>query len=135
MQTRYFFEELSPDVFQVKEDGFFLLKFTRSKLRVELEQFADRYGRSSKWIGSIVRLFNEKFPVQHNPSGRVDPVDQLHKENRYLAALRDRGLTVYKPLGVSELEMIEFMRSRGFVIEGNLQASPYMMGGALFSKN
>ena len=135
MPAKYAFEELSPDVFQIKEDGFFLLKFTRSKIRIELEEFAERYDRSSKWIGSIIRLFNERFPSPHKQSFRIDPVNLLRKEERYTKALRDRGYNVYKPSATPEEEMITFLRSRGLVVDGALSASPYMMCGALFGKN
>ena len=135
MQAKYSFEELSPDVFQIKEDGFFLLKFTRSKIRTELEEFAERYDRSSKWIGSIIRLFNERFPSPHRQSFRSDPLDLLHKEDRYTKALRERGYNVYKPSATPEDEMISFLRSRGLVVDGALSASPYMMPGGIFCKN
>ena len=135
MRARYSFDQVSEGVFEIKEDGFFLLKFTRNKIRFELEQYALRYDRSSKWVGSMVRLFTEKYGIPDTHHSKNTLYDDLRTEEKYVALLRERGLRVFRPSPVPEKEMIVFLRGRGFTIEGSLEATQYMMSGSQFSLN
>jgi len=135
MKPQYSIDQLSPDTFQINQDGFFLLKFTRKKMRLQLEEFAERYARSSKWIGAMVRMVNSKFPSTIQPHSDSHLYDDIRQADRFKKALQERGFRVFKTSGDTEEEMISFLRSRGFTVEGDLRASPYTIAGTAFSIN
>jgi hypothetical protein len=60
-KARYLFENLGSDVYELYEDGVFLFKFSRDSFRSDCESFAVKENRSSKWVGSILRLFQKRF--------------------------------------------------------------------------
>ena len=69
-KARYSFENLGSDVYELYEDGVFLFKFSRDSFRSDFEQYANLTFRSSNWIGSILRLFQKRFPAPFPVSKR-----------------------------------------------------------------
>jgi hypothetical protein len=122
-KAHYRLIQKSEGLFELYEDGKFLVKFTRGSFRSELEKL----NRSSNWIGSILRLFHNKYPLPSPFSVRSDLeriVDRL-KEEGLADYLRSKGLRVIKPLWVSDRELISFLESKGYVIEGLLDGVYY----------
>ena len=123
-KAHYRLIQKSEGLFELYEDGKFLVKFTRDTFRSELEKL----NRSSNWIGSILRLFHNKYPLP-SPSNvsRSDLerlVDRL-KEEGLADYLRSKGFRVIKPLWVSDREVISFLESKGYAIDGLLDGAYY----------
>jgi hypothetical protein len=57
MGLKYRILQVSPGVLELYEKESLLVKFTRETFREELECL----GRSSQWIGYILRLLNQKY--------------------------------------------------------------------------
>ena len=116
--ARYDFKEVKPDHFDLYEEGSFLCSFTRSTFRESLEHV----GRGSNWIGSILRLFNKKFPLpyQVRSSNSLERAVEVYGEAGFVDYLRGKGLRVVKPLGISDHMIIDFLESKGYLISGLL---------------
>jgi hypothetical protein len=115
-KARYDIVQLSDDLFEIFEDGISLVKFKRSNFRTSLEVL----NRSSNWIGSILRLYLKKYPPPRVHPIRTD-FDRLYDkigETGLVDYLRSKGLRVIKPLQFTDMDIIKFLESRGYVIEG-----------------
>jgi hypothetical protein len=113
--ARYNIVQLSDDLFEIFEDGISLVKFKRSNFRTSLEVL----NRSSNWIGSILRLYLKKYPPPRVHPIRTD-FDRLYDkigETGLVDYLRSKGLKVVKPLQFTDMDIIKFLESRGYVIE------------------
>ncbi|OHE56247.1 MAG: hypothetical protein A2Z47_09705 [Thermodesulfovibrio sp. RBG_19FT_COMBO_42_12] len=122
-KAHYRLIQKSEGLFELYEDGKFLVKFTRDTFRSELEKL----NRSSNWIGSILRLFHNKYPLPSPVIVRSDLerlVDRL-KEEGLADYLRAKGFRVIKPLWVSDRELISFLESKGYAIDGLLDGAYY----------
>jgi hypothetical protein len=92
-------------LYTIFEDGAFLASFTRQTFRDVLSQF----GRSSNWIGSILRLFLKKYPpppVIYHGIDLERAVDRLGADG-LAGYLRSKGFRVTKAIkNVSDEEII-----------------------------
>jgi hypothetical protein len=114
--ARYNIVQLTDDLFEIFEDGIYLVKFKRSNFRTSLEVL----NRSSNWTGSILRLYLKKYPPPRVHPIRTD-FDRLYDkigETGFVDYLRSKGLRVVKPLQFNDMDIIKFLESRGYVIEG-----------------
>ena len=110
---RYEFIALSPDRFELIEDGTSLVVFTRGTFRQSLTSL----GRSSQWIGSILRLFLKRYPPPVRPEAPKSPLERVVDrlgESGLADYLRSKGMKVVKPLNVSDWSVIEFLESKGY---------------------
>ena len=78
-------------------------------------------GRSSNWIGSILRIFLKKYPLPYpvRSESSLERAVEVYGESGFVEYLRGKGLRVVKPLGISDL-MIDFLESKGYIIAGLL---------------
>lgn len=115
MAAKYNFQALPNGVYELYEDNVFLLSFTQKTFRKQFESL----GRSSNWVGSMLRLFYKKYPLQW-PSTNLDGLAKSDYvlESEYIENLKARGFRIFKPSPASDNEMIEFLEKRGFLIEG-----------------
>jgi hypothetical protein len=93
------------------EDGVELVRFKRSDFRKAL----DSLDRGSNWVGSMLTIFNKKFPLKKTYDSRVSPSD--YDFPTLLTYMQDKGYRVYQPLPVSDIEIIVYLNSRGLVVE------------------
>ena len=131
---RYFFLPLSSDSsspdakFELYEDGNLLLAFNRKTFREDLRSLE----RGENWIGAILRLLSKKFPRRYSPptSQQLSLFDRLG-EDRLVEHLRSKGFRVVKNLKVPDKEIIDYLESKGYSIEGllndNLYRSSYLV--------
>jgi len=125
--SRYSFENLGNDVFELYESGVFLFKFTRSSFRSVCESFALEKNLSSKWVGSILRLFLKDFPSPLPVSKRNDSERLIvrYGESAMVEYLRSKGFHVSRVIDVSLRDLVGALESRGYVIEGLLNDCYY----------
>jgi len=116
--ARYYIRQVGPDRFDLHEDGVFLCSFVRSSFRESLTAL----GRSSNWIGSILRIFQKKFPRPYPVRSRnsLDRAVEVYGESGFVDYLRGKGFRVVKPLGISDRMIIDFLESKGYLIFGLL---------------
>lgn len=120
--AKYAFLPLSEDpsssdaVFELYEDGNFLVKFSRRSFRQSLE----RLGRSSQWIGSILRLLDKYYPRKYScPSQNRSLLDRMGEE-RLVDYLRSKGFRVFKNFEVSDKDIVRHLEQKGYFVEGLL---------------
>jgi len=114
----YDIKQISQDCFDLYEDGAFLCRFSRDTFRESVTAL----GRSSNWIGSILRIFQKRFPQPYSVRSRnsLERALEVYGESGFLDYLRGKGFRVVKPLGISERMIIDFLESKGYVISGLL---------------
>jgi hypothetical protein len=120
---RYKIVEKSNDIYELYEDGEFLVQFKRENLRQDL----CKLHRSSHWVGCILRLFRREYPLPPPTDTRSD-LERLidrYREEGLADYLRSKGFKVVRPLRVSDREIITFLESQGYEIEGLLNDSYY----------
>ena len=124
MGREYRILEVSQGVYELYEKGSLLAKFTQKTFREEL----DRLGRSSQWIGCILRQLNSKYPLACPPrfESALARVESIMREKGLADYLRSKGLRVVRQLkAVSDMEVIERLESLGYVIEGLVDGAYY----------
>lgn len=97
MGREYRILEVSQGVYELYEKESLLAKFTRKTFREEL----DRLGRSSQWIGCILRQLNQKYPLACPP--RFESLIARLVDYRRSRALR----VICQLKAVSDMETIE----------------------------
>jgi hypothetical protein len=114
----YDIKQVSEDYFDLYEDGAFLCKFSRDTFRVSVTAL----GRSSNWIGSILRIFQKRFPSPYRARSRnsLERAVEVYGESGFLDYLRGKGFRVVKPLGISDRMIIDFLESKGYFVSGLL---------------
>ena len=114
----YDIRQVSEDCFDLYEDGAFLCRFSRDTFRESLTAL----GRSSNWIGSILRILQKKFPLPYpvRSKNSLERAVEVYGESGFVDYLRGKGLRVVKPLGVPDEEIIDFLEAKGWVISGLL---------------
>jgi hypothetical protein len=125
--AKYFFLPLSEDpsspdaVFELYEDGNHLVTFSFKTFREDLRTV----GRGENWIGSILRLFLKKYPRKYScPSQNRSLLDRIGEE-RLVQYLRFKGFRVSKNLEVSDKDIVRYLETKGYSIEGLLDDSYY----------
>jgi hypothetical protein len=121
--ARYKLVEKSNDIYELYEDGEFLIRFTRETCRQDL----CKLHRSSHWVGCILRLFRREYPLPPPADTRSDLerlIDRFREEG-LADYLRSKGFKVVRSLKVSDREIITFLESQGYEIEGLLNDSYY----------
>jgi hypothetical protein len=121
---RYKFKEKAPGNYALYENGRVLVKVKRESFQEDMSAV----GRSSNWVGCMLRLLNETFPSSIPPY--VPPLPLQDAVNRYgetglVDYLRNKGLRVVKPLKASDREIVGYLESRGWIIDGLLGDSYY----------
>lgn len=122
-KPRYKIVRILNDTFQLYEDGVQIASFTYMTFRDELQAL----GRSSNWIGSILRLLHRRYPPSKTYKQRNDLerlVDQIG-ESGLADYLRSKGIRVFKSLSVPDKALIAYLEAKGYVIEGLLEGSYY----------
>ena len=111
------------DRFELYEDGAYLCSFTRSTFRDTLTAL----NRSSHWIGSILKLLNKKFPVTVTTTCKtsLERIVELLQEDGIADYLRSKGYRVVKLLDATDRDLITYLESFGYVVEGQLDGLPY----------
>jgi len=114
----YDIKQVSEDCFDLYEDGAFLCMFSRDTFRESLTGL----GRSSNWVGSILRLFNKKYPLPFTACSmsKFERALAIRGESGFAEYLRFKGFKVVKPLDVTDREIIDFLESKGYIVEGLL---------------
>jgi hypothetical protein len=114
--AHYDIRQAPNDCFDLYEDGAFLCRFSRDTFRESMESL----GRSSNWIGSILRLFQKKFPRPYSvrSSNSLERAIEVYGESGFVDYLRGKGFRVVKPVGISDREVIDFLEAKGYVISG-----------------
>jgi len=133
------------DKYEIKQDsnGSFLLyhgldlltTFTRQNLREKLEACALTSGFSSNWIGSMLRLLNQKYPVPYpkesdQRSGLQRLIDRIGFDG-LADYLRSKGLRVTKKLNVSDKEILKALEKEGYEVQGLINDVYYESGKRL----
>jgi hypothetical protein len=124
MPAIYSFEENASGSFSLYERSEFLITFTRDSFRPTLESLC----RSSNWVGSILRLFLKKYPPLRVEPVRThfDRVLNKHHESGLAEYLRSKGFRVTERIdNVSDAEIITFLESKGYIVQGLLEGSYY----------
>ena len=120
---RYDIREIAEDRFELYEDGLYLCQFSRFTLRECLVSV----GRSSNWVGSILRIFLKKFPAPYpiNSCTPLERVISIFGEFGLADYLRAKGYRVVKPIDVSDNLIIDYLESKGYVVSGLLNDAYY----------
>lgn len=111
---------LTNDVFEFSESGKFQFRFTRKEFRKAFEDYASGTGRSSKWVGCFVRIFNKKFPPDISflkPQSTNNPLSK-YSETTLLNYLRSKGFRVVMPIDFSDIQIIKVIEVLGYEVEG-----------------
>jgi len=114
------------NAFALYENGVLLAKFKRSEFREALLAL----GRGNNWVGSMLRLFLKQYPPPCSVRIRSDfnrAVDK-YGEQGFADYLRSKGFRVTKKLGVQDKEIIDYLESCGYYIEGLLDGMYYSSG-------
>lgn len=123
MAGKYRIFEVSKGVFELYEGEIFLAQFTRATFREKLEGLS----RGSNWIGSILRLLNQKYPLPLKPYV-ISSLERVvgHLGERGIADyLRSKGLRVIKELDVPDRDLIKFLELEGYIVEGLVEGNYY----------
>lgn len=127
--------ELPDDIFELSEHGLALVSFTRATLRDSLTSL----GRSSNWVGAMVRLFHRQFPLPYPPYQRsnFERAIELLREDGIASYLRAKGFRVVKLMDVPDEELIAYLEAHGYTVEGfmgniyystlNRSTKPYLL--------
>ena len=110
--------------FSLFEDGLLLATFKRDQFREVLNGL----GRGSNWIGSMLRLYLKQFPHQLPPHSRTDleRVVDRYKDEGLAEYLRSKGYRVTKKIGgVSDEDIIAYLETQGYIIQGLLNGYYY----------
>lgn len=97
-----------------------LAKFSRLNFREVMEKTAVEWDKSSNWIGSILRLLNQTYPVKYPVIQRTDFdrfVDKLGNEG-LADYLRSKGFRVVKKTKFDDIKIIRFLEKDGYEIDG-----------------
>jgi len=113
---RYDIRQVASDRFDLYEDGVLLCSWSRSTFRESISTIA----YSSNWIGSILRLFNKKFPLPFRPHFQtpIERAESVYGEFVLADYLRSKGLRVVKPMPVSDVDIVNILESKGYLISG-----------------
>jgi len=114
-KARYAIKQVSEGQFALYEDGFQLITFARHTFRYDLESL----GRGNGWIGAILRLFSQTYPFSSRPSEELTPLTLLIRtigDQGIAEYLRHKGYPVYKPVPVSDTELINYIQSVGYTV-------------------
>ena len=113
----YDFVETSPGAFQLFQSSVLLCTFHRGNIREVLESV----GRTSNWIGSMIRLFHLAFPAPIIPriSDKSDYIRELGVSGM-IDHFKGMGFRVEKRLKVSDIELIKHYEDQGYCFEGLL---------------
>jgi len=125
MSAKYSFIQGSEGVFTLYEDGLLLARFTRGTFR---EVLTTQLGRSSNWVGSILRLFLRKYPSPLTLCIRshIERAVDRFGEDGLAEYLRSKGFRVAKTIkDVSDEEIVSYLESKGYIIEGLLSGCYY----------
>lgn len=116
-KARYSFEKVGDD-YEFYDFGVFQLRFQRGSFRLAFESYALENDRSSNWIGSMLKIFCEKFPMPSPVSKRNDAERFLTRYGDQAAVeiLRSRGFQVNFKFESSLPELIVAMEARGFEV-------------------
>ncbi len=115
-RARSAIKQVSETNFALYEDGTLLTRFSRKTFRRDLEQL----GRGNGWIGSILRLFTQAYPFSSRPSEELTPLTVLIRtigDQGIAEYLRCKGHIVYKPVPVSDEELINYIKSIGYTVK------------------
>jgi len=130
--NKYDIVEVSAGEFQLSHGDTLLCSFTRLNFREILENTAAEWNLSSHWIGSILRIFHQKYPLNYDGVKRsnFDRVVFALGHEGVANYLREKGLKVVKrlPDGVTDLELVSWIESEGYEVFG-------MVGGNLFKSS
>jgi hypothetical protein len=114
----YDIKPVSGDCFDLYEDGAFLCRFSRDTFRESVTAL----GRSPTWIGSILRIFQKKFPRPYSVRSKnsLEGAIEVYGESGFVDYLRGKGFRVVKPVGISDKKVIDFLESKGYIVAGLL---------------
>ena len=114
----YDIRQVSEHCFDLYEDSAFLCRFSRDTFRESVTAL----GRSSNWIGSILRIFLKKYPSPYSVRSRnsLERAVEVYGESGFVNYLRSKGFKVVKPLAISDREVIDFLESKGYIVAGLL---------------
>lgn len=120
--VRYLIKEQSfSKSFQLFHGDVYLCTFNRQNIREVLELTASNLGFSSKWIGSILRLFLRRYPAPVGSYHQRTDFDRLVSRlgvEGLAVYLRSKGYRVVQKIKVSDFQIINFLESNGYEIEG-----------------
>jgi hypothetical protein len=103
-------------IFELFEEGVCLCKFRRDNFR----ECMDSLSRGSNWVGAILRIFLKQYPapVTHNVRSDFERLCDKLGESGLAEYMRSKGLKVVKNINISDDEIIKFLESKGYIIEG-----------------
>jgi hypothetical protein len=115
-KARYQIYQKSENLFELYEYGEFLVSFSRTSFRESVESL----NRSSNCIGSILRIFPKQYPppVTHTVRSDFEKLCDKLGESGLTEYMRTKGLKVVKKINISYDEIIKFLESKGYIIEG-----------------
>lgn len=93
------------------ECGIELTRFKHDDFRSALAKL----DRGSNWVGSMLKLFKKRYPRKHYYRRRDSATD--YDLDTLLCYLREKGYRCYKPLDVSDTEIIALLNARGWAVE------------------
>jgi len=109
--ARYKWEYLGQGLYQFTEIGVRTFVFRRRNLRQLLEEF----GKSSHWVGSLIREFNKAFPYE-TCRFKKEKVLESYSLGELVAYLRERGYAVYAPLPFRDEDIVGHLGKFGFKV-------------------
>ncbi len=125
---RYAFLPLSEDpfssdaVFELYEDGKHLVTFCFKTIREDLRVL----GCSENWIGSILRLLDKYYPRRYSyPVSQQRSVLDRFGEDKLVDYLQAKGFRVVKCLDISDKEIVMYLETKGYSVEGLLDDCYY----------
>ena len=119
----YRFLKIGQEAFELYQGEQLLLRFNRSNFRQKFEDLASSLGRSSNWIGSMLRLFLKNFPPPFPEPSRTG-VDR-YSHFTLAEYLKSKGFRVFRPLDLSDAEIVSHLEAKGYYVEGMLNDSYY----------
>ncbi|OGW40549.1 MAG: hypothetical protein A2Y97_06570 [Nitrospirae bacterium RBG_13_39_12] len=117
-KARYSFEKVD-DYYEFYDFGVFQLRFKRGYFRDAFELYASENGRSSNWIGSMLKILCEKFPMPYPVSKRNDAERFVTRygDEAGVEKLRSLGFKVGIKTDFPVYELVEIMKKRGYEVE------------------
>lgn len=116
------------EIHQVKDGSFELYENNELLCRFKHETFREDLsllGRGQRWIGSILRLYLKKYPRSYScPIQNRSPLERIGAQ-RLVEYFRSKGVNVFKDLGISDREGVEYLESLGYRFDGVIYGQYY----------
>jgi|GEM_PF-1686872 len=103
-----------------------ILTFTRQSIRDVLEAYACLNNKTSQWVGCIIRKFHKEYPDTRKRA--INPPCILNYAPLTLVEyMRSRGYLVFEPLPFHDYEIANYLKNRwGYVVVSETEHKKYL---------